>query len=560
MICPYCQTDNRDDREACYYCEKDLTMLRLIVNKAKHHYNQALEFAERGHSQEAIAELKNTLDLDGTMVNAQVVLGTLYAKQEQFEEARACWNRALEIDHRYLKAHEYLEKARNAEYVYPGMRRMLRLCAMLGLALAGAIVAALFFAVPDPGLRLIHEAGSLIGGKDMRSAEARERLSAITERTDVSEQVDETARYFGAAIEAQWRDLLELAEAALRDGQPMFALNTLDKLEAQRPSQQVKEEAAKYRDHAVAALSERVRAAADAFYQNQGGYETFRAQAQVLLSHAREGEARQAIQHLFDSVTKENAQRQLAQARVAVGEAPLSEAIERAAEFENRNPDIAGEIRDLLDQRLAAESSRIQARARDAIEAGDWDAATTQTESIRVLFAQAGRPAPDQDLAALQGELKSAQAAAARAAAQKLFDSGKWEAFLDATADTTTLARDEAGAAALDTQRTEALRKWAAAEWTWFEKNDGRFESGRISADDAARAVRNYERVLENLPKRLGFARGPVVFYAAAAHYKLGQVDKTKELLQRVRTEYPKSYIIKNSMGSFIERHPELGE
>ena len=34
MLCPYCQTENRDDREACYYCKKDLSMLRLIVNKA----------------------------------------------------------------------------------------------------------------------------------------------------------------------------------------------------------------------------------------------------------------------------------------------------------------------------------------------------------------------------------------------------------------------------------------------------------------------------------------------------------------------------------------------
>ena len=92
MICPFCQTENRDDRGECYYCEKDLGMLRLIVNKAKHHYNQGLEYAERGHIDDAIAEIQNALDLDGSLVEARLVLGSLHAKKEMYDKARACWS------------------------------------------------------------------------------------------------------------------------------------------------------------------------------------------------------------------------------------------------------------------------------------------------------------------------------------------------------------------------------------------------------------------------------------------------------------------------------------
>ena len=67
MLCPYCQTDNREDRETCYICGKDISTIRLVTNKARQHYNDALEHAERGRTTEAIDELKNAIDLDGAV-------------------------------------------------------------------------------------------------------------------------------------------------------------------------------------------------------------------------------------------------------------------------------------------------------------------------------------------------------------------------------------------------------------------------------------------------------------------------------------------------------------
>ncbi|MCX8035817.1 MAG: hypothetical protein N3D11_01950 [Candidatus Sumerlaeia bacterium] len=124
MKCPYCATDNRDDREACYHCGKDISMLRLIVNKARHHYNVALEHAERQRFPEALAELEHCLELDRSFVPAHVVMGTVYAKMEKFDEAERSWQAALALDPHIQKAHEYLNKSNTARQAVPLLRRL----------------------------------------------------------------------------------------------------------------------------------------------------------------------------------------------------------------------------------------------------------------------------------------------------------------------------------------------------------------------------------------------------------------------------------------------------
>src|SRR5512133_3215649 len=103
MRCPFCRTENRDDRDTCYSCEKDLATLRAVVNKAKSHFNLGLEYAERGRNEEAIAELHHALDLDASHINSHVVLGTLYAKLGELAKADEHWKRALALDPRLEK-------------------------------------------------------------------------------------------------------------------------------------------------------------------------------------------------------------------------------------------------------------------------------------------------------------------------------------------------------------------------------------------------------------------------------------------------------------------------
>ncbi|MCX7919325.1 MAG: tetratricopeptide repeat protein [bacterium] len=111
MRCPVCSTENRDDRTECYHCQSDLTILRTIINRAKQHYNNALEHAERGRTSEAIAELKTALELNSSHAPSHNVLGTLYAKKGLYKEAIAEWERALSLDPTLKKSHEYIQQA-----------------------------------------------------------------------------------------------------------------------------------------------------------------------------------------------------------------------------------------------------------------------------------------------------------------------------------------------------------------------------------------------------------------------------------------------------------------
>ncbi len=158
MRCPYCQTENRDDRERCYNCDRDLSMLRLVVNKARYHYDQALEHAERRRYDEAIDELHNAIDLDRSFIPAHVVLGTIYAKKGEFDKARECWETALSLQPELHKAHKYLNRGEQVATCLPVLRT-LRLVTT-GLAIACVILLALFFWArrPDRGLALLKQA------------------------------------------------------------------------------------------------------------------------------------------------------------------------------------------------------------------------------------------------------------------------------------------------------------------------------------------------------------------------------------------------------------------
>lgn len=201
MQCPYCQTENREDRERCYVCDRDISMLRLIVNKARHHYNLALEHAERGRYQEAIDELHNALDLDRRFVNAHVVLGTLYAKLKQFDRAREAWEAALALQPELAKAHRYLQNLETVERSLPALRVLGGLTVVLFI-LVIVLGLALFYATrPDPAAQLLRTAYSHIEGG--RWATALRELEATTRTARPGSAVEVAARALAKALRSE---------------------------------------------------------------------------------------------------------------------------------------------------------------------------------------------------------------------------------------------------------------------------------------------------------------------------------------------------------------------
>jgi tetratricopeptide (TPR) repeat protein len=124
-------------------------MVRLVVNKARHHYNLALEHVERGRIQEAIDELRNALDLYGDFPQAHVVLGKLYARMGDFEKARECWERALALNPDLKKAHDGLQKLESVAQAIPVLRLMRITATVLGAVCLVLVVIILWMSRAD---------------------------------------------------------------------------------------------------------------------------------------------------------------------------------------------------------------------------------------------------------------------------------------------------------------------------------------------------------------------------------------------------------------------------
>ena len=159
-------------------------MLRLIVNKAKHHYNLAVEHAERNRYYEAVTELKNSLDLDKNNVSTHVLLGTIFAKQKKFDEAIKEWEEALALQPNTDKAYQYIQKAKEVRKSLPVLRWV--------KILFGAFIVSFLFIVfliyriiqPNPEVILLNHAVSDYNKNHYGSA--LEKLETFQRKHEVS--------------------------------------------------------------------------------------------------------------------------------------------------------------------------------------------------------------------------------------------------------------------------------------------------------------------------------------------------------------------------------------
>jgi tetratricopeptide (TPR) repeat protein len=226
MKCPFCGTDNREDRDTCYYCGKDISMLRLLVNKSRHHFNNGLEHAERGRFKDAAAELVNALDLDSGFTQARVVLGTIYAKMEEMEQARETWRGAICRDRHLERAFEYLENVDQVIEQKP-MRKWLRISisALIALGVICTLMAVFAFSTPQAWSSLETASRDIIQAK-YREAEAR--LGTVTQSGD--ESATQAARAMNRLLSGYLEGFVDRAREEIPRGEYARAQREIDTL------------------------------------------------------------------------------------------------------------------------------------------------------------------------------------------------------------------------------------------------------------------------------------------------------------------------------------------
>ncbi len=198
MECPFCHTENREDRETCYVCNGDLGMLRVVANKARHHYNIALEHAERGRTEEAIDELHNALDLNAKLVPAYNLLGTLLARQGNIEEAREVWENALRVDQNTAKTYDYLNRLESTRETLPMVERLQQVCLALAVIVCVLVAVLFYMGQPDPAQELVKDAQTAYDSKQY--GETLDLLNQATTKKNHSEIVQIAADSLRRAI------------------------------------------------------------------------------------------------------------------------------------------------------------------------------------------------------------------------------------------------------------------------------------------------------------------------------------------------------------------------
>lgn len=109
--CPACGAINPIQAAACQECNEDLNTVRSVIDTANRHYNEALALAQGGRLDEAAGQVEAAIAMASHNLNYHLLLGTIYAQKEEWEEAIRAWERCLAISPETEKAFHNIEKA-----------------------------------------------------------------------------------------------------------------------------------------------------------------------------------------------------------------------------------------------------------------------------------------------------------------------------------------------------------------------------------------------------------------------------------------------------------------
>ena len=273
MKCPFCNTINRDDRTVCYHCNGDLTVLRTVILKSKQHYNKGLEYAERGKLDEAVGELKTAVSIYNDFAQAHNVLGTLYAKQEKWEQAIAQWQQTLNLDPTNKKASEYLQKAKQ-ELEEPILYREARLSKIITIVLAIilGIVLIWHFRINTLDNRLESAEESMQEGKYV---EAYKYVDSVVNNKVSYIHKHEALRMRNELNEIRDTKIKEI-KSLISQGKYDAGLQIISKLRQAGIPQSWEKPVSQIEDSVYSVITQNALSSADSTYQEKGDYQTAR--------------------------------------------------------------------------------------------------------------------------------------------------------------------------------------------------------------------------------------------------------------------------------------------
>lgn len=544
MICPQCKTENRDERTECYHCGQELATLRMIVNRARNHYNEALEHAERERDEEAIRELKHALELDGSFVEAWLVLGTLYARAERLEEAKEAWETAMAQDPRFERGHNYLLKARKIKPSLPQLRKLKQTVVTLGGLLILAVAFGVWQSLPDTGMQKIDDA--LDARAEQRWAAAIENLADAQSDVTASRKARRTAEALGEELRARLTTMLEKVRLSLDARQYRQAVDDMAKIEALSPPAWAQQELGGIKSQMTASMVEAAEREVAAFRDGDRTYPQLEERLTAWIDLAGDADGRQRLGELLEEATSEYRRTLLARLRPEIlAIEDDAKAAQRIDELAVQYPALRDPLEDLLRSRLAVVAEARQNEFDRLVREGRLDEAEERLAEFRALYESLGRTAPEEITARMEAAVRRTERQIALQQLETAFEDENYERVLELAPEVAAMDLTEPRRAELKARRADAERLLAEELWDWSQARDQDFETLNISLEEARRMIERYPLILKHAPPAESLFRTThTLFRTAAAYLRLGQPVKAREMVDRLKNEYPGSAVL----------------
>jgi len=538
MQCPFCQTENRDDNERCYHCDGDLSMLRVVVNKARYHYNMALEHAERGRFDEAIDELHNAIDLDRSFIPAHVVLGTIHAKRGEFDKARAAWETALSLNPELNKAHRYLDRLEKVEESLPILQTMRVAIAILVVTVVVLLVALVWQRRPDPAGILLKNAYTAY--EQGHYDETLKKLDQVLAHSkDADSPAVAVAKALRETIKLDLQQKIQLAQERKHNKQYREALEIIADIESRGPDPQTSAALAMLKQDINYYYRDRILDLYNAFLNGEVSYPELATQVGEFLKLYPDIPEKEELRKFLDDAREVEVSQQMESIRARFAKdhdtTAAIEAMQKLAASYPGTEAMKKQRAVLVDEMLSWMFDQFQA----LLDKKDFAGARELLDQIR------GRAKEFSDIVDVTGPLKLAEQLLAdneraeqRRKIDRLIDAGRFEeaeALINESLFDESLTTGELSVLMAAEERLE--KKKLRAEIDKVRARKAAYLSLKISNAEATETLALADRAMKKLTDLDGPSRIDLLACAVAAAKKVGDEALVQRYLEALSRE-----------------------